>query len=186
MKIYVSFDGNRTLKAFLSDKLKALDFNCKLNGINEIELDDNLSSEKQNELFNALNHYHIEVIEDKKIAIIERIKNSIDEMLNNEDAQLINSSDFLADKLNYSYTYLSTLFSEATYTSIENYIILRKVDKVKSLLLKTDLTLTEIAFKLNYSSVAHLSGQFKKTTGLTPSTFQRIIAKRKLTQQNNL
>lgn len=183
MKIYVSYDGNRTFKALLSDKLKMLDFDCKLNGINEIEFENHLSKDKKNELIAVLDNYHIEVIEDKKVAIIERIKSTIDEMLNSEEAQLVNSSDYLSDKLNYSYTYLSTLFSEATYTSIENYIILRKVDKVKSLLLKTNLTLTEIAFKLNYSSVAHLSGQFKKTTGLTPSTFQRIIKKRKLNNQ---
>lgn len=180
LKIYVAYDSTNTFKAFLSEKLNTLDFKCQLNGINEITFENTIDTESLNDLKNVLGEYHIDVIEDKKVSIIEGIKMTIDELLNSDEVPLVNTSDYLAEKLNYSYTYLSTLFSEATYTSIENYIILRKVDKVKSLLLETESTLTEIAFKLGYSSVAHLSGQFKKTTGLTPSTFQRIIAKRKM------
>ena len=100
-------------------------------------------------------------------------------MLTSDAVRKYNTSDYLAEKLNYSYTYLSSLFSETTYTSIESYIILSKVDRAKDLLLNTNVTLTEIAHQLNYSSVAHLSRQFKKTTGLTPSVFQKIIKKRK-------
>lgn len=185
MKIYLSYDNTNTLKAFLSDKLNAMEFECKLNGFNELEFNQTLSKARKNELERILQDYHINIIDNRKVEVIERIKTTIDEMLNSDKVQLINSSEYLADKLNYSYTYLSTLFSEATYTSIENYIILRKVDKVKSLLIRTDLTLTEIAYQLNYSSVAHLSGQFKKTTGLTPSAFQRIIAKRKHNKQSH-
>ena len=96
-----------------------------------------------------------------------------------EEAQKYNVSTYLSEKLDYSYTYLSTVFSETTHTSIENFVILKKIDIAKTLIINKDLTLTEIAFKLNYSSVAHLSSQFKKTTGLTPSTFQKIIKKRK-------
>lgn len=86
---------------------------------------------------------------------------------------------YLAEKLNHSYGYISNLFSELTYTSIENYIILQKIEYTKQLIINNQLSLTEIAYKLNYSSVAHLSTQFKNTTGITPSAFQRIIKRRR-------
>ena len=105
-------------------------------------------------------------------------------MLKDDEANLYKVSSYLSDKLDYSYTYLSNLFSEGTYTSIENFVILKKVDYVKELIATTDLSLTEIAFRLNYSSVAHLSGQFKKITGLTPTVFQKIIEKRKVFKSN--
>jgi AraC-like DNA-binding protein len=88
---------------------------------------------------------------------------------------------YLAEKLNHSYGYLANAFSEVTYSSIENFIIMQKIERAKQLMINGDLTLTEISYKLNYSSVAHLSNQFKKTTGLTPSAFQRIIVKRRNT-----
>ena len=108
-------------------------------------------------------------------------------MVFNEDTVVnVKSSVYLADTLGHSYGYLSNLFSEVTYTSIENFIILQKIEYAKQLVIKQDLSLTEIAFRLNYSSVAHLSTQFKNTTGITPSAFQRIIAKRReFNQQNN-
>ena len=81
--------------------------------------------------------------------------------------------------MNLSYGYISNLFSEYTFSSIENYFIIQKIERAKKLIIEEDLTLTEISYKLNYSSVAHLSGQFKKTTGLTPSMFKRIIEKRR-------
>jgi AraC-like DNA-binding protein len=81
--------------------------------------------------------------------------------------------------LNYNYSYISNVFSEVTYTSIENFIILQKIELAKQLIIANELTLTEIAYNLNYSSVAHLSTQFKNTTGITPSAFQRIVSKRK-------
>ena len=106
-------------------------------------------------------------------------------VFNSEKALNIKTSVYLAEKLEHSYGYLSNLFSEITYTSIENFIILQKIEYAKQLILTTNFSLTEIAFKLNYSSVAHLSSQFKNTTGITPSAFQRIISKRKeITQQN--
>jgi len=97
----------------------------------------------------------------------------------------IKSSVYLAEKLSHSYGYLSNLFSEITFTSIENFIIMQKIEYTKQLIIKNQLSLTEIAFHLNYSSVAHLSTQFKNTTGITPSAFQRIIKKRReLSTQN--
>ena len=122
----------------------------------------------------------IDKIEDSKKIMVQKIKDVIRDMiLNKENDVIVKTSVFLSEKLNHNYSYLSNLFSEVTYTSIENYVILQKIEYTKTLLVKQDLSLTEIAYKLNYSSVAHLSKQFKNTTGITPSAFQRIVAKRK-------
>ena len=108
-------------------------------------------------------------------------------MVFNEDANVnVKSSVYIAEKLGHSYGYLSNLFSEVTYTSIENFIIIQKIEYTKQLIVSNQLSLTEIAFKLNYSSVAHLSSQFKNTTGITPSAFQRIIKKRREIATQNL
>lgn len=178
MKISLKFDSNATLKSFLKHHLNCFNLEYTLHNAQEIQFAKELSLAQKMELQELLTPFGIEIVNDLNLDIIQRIKMGIDDMLSDEEATRINTSDYLSDKLNYSYSYLSNLFSEATYTSIENYIILRKVDLVKDFLITTNLTLTEIAYKLNYSSVAHLSGQFKKTTGLTTSAFKRIIEKR--------
>jgi AraC-like DNA-binding protein len=179
MKIYVKFDFNFTCKAILSEQLDKLGVPYQTNGTSDISIQGSLSPAQYKELVKNLAKYGIHIIDDQKMELVERIKDSITEMLADDTIQLYKISSYLADKLNYSYSYLSNLFSEATYTSIENFIILKKVDRAKELMAETNLTLTEIAFRLNYSSVAHLSGQFKKTTGLTPSAYHRILKKRK-------
>ena len=107
-------------------------------------------------------------------------------MVHSEDPLNVKSSAYLADKLDHSYGYLSNLFSEITYTSIENYIIIQKIELAKNFIINNQYTLTEIAYKLNYSSVAHLSTQFKNITGITPSAFQRIVKKRREIAIQNL
>lgn len=179
MKISVKYDFNITCKAILKEQLNKLNIPHVLHGTGEIEIKRALSDDEIHELFTNLNAYGIYVLNDQKMALVQKIKNTIDEMLKDDEMRTQRISDYLSDKLNYSYTYLSNLFSESTYTSIENFVILRKVDHVKDLMTDTDLTLTEIAYRLNYSSVAHLSGQFKKITGLTPTKFQDIVERRK-------
>ena len=121
----------------------------------------------------------LEVMDDRKSILIEKIKMVIIEMIHySEDAPILNFSDYLSEKLNYDYTYLSNIFSEVQGITIQQYIILHKIEKVKELLLYDELTLTEIAYKLHYSSVAHLSNQFKKITGLAPSYFKSVKQKR--------
>ncbi|WP_245794779.1 helix-turn-helix domain-containing protein [Flaviramulus basaltis] len=166
-------------KTFLKEHLDALDISYTLTGVGEVYIKEKLSQEKKKKLSDSLKKYGIEILTNQKLTLVERIKNAIDEMLKDNENKPLKLSTYLSDTLNYSYTHLSSIFSESTYTSIENYTILRKVDLVKDYLCNTNLTLTEIAFKLNYSSVAHLSGQFKKTTGLTPSSFQNIMKKKK-------
>lgn len=179
MKISVKYDLNLTCKAILQEQLDNLNIPHTLHGTGEIELKRTLSIEEMEELAKNLNRYGIQILTDQKIDLVQRIKITIDEMLQDDIVRLYKVSSYLADQLNYSYAYLSNLFSETTYTSIENYVILRKVDYAKELMANTDLTLTEIAYRLNYSSVAHLSNQFKKTTGLTPTKFQEILKKRR-------
>ena len=147
---------------------------------------ENVPEEKIDEITIVLNEYGIEVIENQKSILVQKIKDTIVEMVNSEVPLSVKSSVYLADKLNHSYGYLSNLFSEVTYTSIESYIILQKIELSKNLIINDQLTLTEIAYKLNYSSVAHLSTQFKNITGITPSAFQRILKKRREIAIKNL
>jgi len=179
MKIYVTFNLNITRNAILKEQLDRLGFDYTIENTQEISFKNKLTTEQESVLAESLSIYGITIIDNQKTELVQRIKDTINEMLADDEANLYKISSYLADKLNYSYAYLSNIFSESTYTSIENFVILKKVDQAKELIANTDLTLTEIAYRLNYSSVAHLSGQFKKTTGLTPSTFQKIIKKRK-------
>ncbi len=121
-----------------------------------------------------------EVIDDKKSRIIEKIKNIIIDLVHHQDNDTKNNlSDILSEKINHDYNYLSNLFSEVEGTTIEKYFIAQKIEKIKELLVYDELSLSEIALRLNYSSVAYLSNQFKKVTGLTPSYFKQIRAEKR-------
>ena len=138
--------------------------------LGEVEIREKLSAKKQKQLKIALIKFGLELMEDKKSMLIEKIKNIIVEMIHyNDELPITNFSNYLAEKLNYVYNYILNLFSEVKGTTIEHYIIAHKIERAKELLIYNELTLTEIAYKLHYSSVAHLSNQFKKVTGLTPS-----------------
>jgi AraC-like DNA-binding protein len=127
----------------------------------------------------------LELMDDKKSILVEKVKAVIIELVHYNDDQLkVNLSDYLAEKLNHNYTYLANLFSEVKGTTIEHFYLAHKIEKVKELLVYDELSLTEIAYKLNYSSVAHLSNQFKKMTGLTPSHFKSLKHKRRKTLDN--
>ena len=179
MKAFLKFDFNILTKKLLEEKLGDFNIKFSITGFGEVEFHEHLSQEKLEEITSLLNNYGIEVIENQKSILVQKIKDTIVEMVFQENATNVKSSVYLSEKLNHSYGYLSNLFSEVTYTSIENFIILQKIELAKQLIVNNKLTLTEIAFQLNYSSVAHLSTQFKNTTGITPSAFQRIIAKRR-------
>lgn len=184
MKVYLKYDFKVICEAVLREQLQKLMIPHSISAAGEVNISNEITREKKKELVAALDKYGITIVDDLKTALVERIKQAIDEMLSNENTKNVKVSTYLADKLNYTYSHLSNIFSDSTYSSIENYVMLRKIDFVKDLLNDTNLTLTEIAFRLNYSSVAHLSGQFKKMTGLTPSTFQRIM-KRKTDNKAN-
>lgn len=180
MKLFLKFNINTLTNKVLENALNEHQINYSLLGFGEIEIHEKVSDEKMVFFTNMLNQYGIEVVENQKSILVQKIKDTIIGMVLNEETIVnIKSSVYLAEKLEHSYGYLSNLFSEITHTSIENYLILQKIEFAKQLILNNQLSLTEIAFKLNYSSVAHLSTQFKNTTGITPSAFQRIIKKRR-------
>lgn len=134
-----------------------------------------LTPEQLNIITTKLLDIGFERIDDKKSQIIDKIKTTVIELIHHTEGQLkTNLSDYLAEKLNYDYHYLSNIYSEVEGTTIEKFYIAQRIEKVKELLVYDELTLSEIAFKLHYSSVAHLSSQFKKVTGLTPSYFKNI------------
>ncbi|MCD1116737.1 helix-turn-helix domain-containing protein [Chryseobacterium turcicum] len=143
--------------------------------LGEIVFEKEPSLEEKNNLAEALSALGFEMIDDKKSRIIEKIKNTIIELVHHQDNEAkTNLSDILSTRLHNDYNYLSNLFSEVEGTTIEKYFIAQKIERVKELLVYDELSLSEIAFQLNYSSVAYLSNQFKKTTGLTPSHFKQI------------
>ncbi|WP_055436387.1 helix-turn-helix domain-containing protein [Lacinutrix algicola] len=186
MTLFFKFDFNAICQIVLEQTLNDNDIKFKTVGFGEIELLDKINKDQQDNLEKALNKYHIEVVENQKSILVQKIKDTINDMVFNEETTVnVKSSVYLSETLEHSYGYLSNLFSEVTYTSIENFIILQKIEFAKQLIIKQDLSLTEIAFRLNYSSVAHLSTQFKNTTGITPSAFQRIISKRRAFNQEN-
>ena len=159
--------------------MSAFGYKYSIQGFGEIEFHENVPEEKMEVLRNEFDQYGITVIENQKTVLVQKIKDIIHQMIYSDEVSNSKVSVYLADKLNYSYAYLSNLFSDVTHTSIENYVILQKIEFAKQLFLNDKLSLTEIAFRLNYSSVAHLSKQFKNTTGITPSAFQRIISARR-------
>ena len=187
MKLFLKFDFNTVTNKILEAKFNELNLDYKILGFGEVELLKKLTLEQYLALNVSLNDYGIKIIESQKGILVQKIKDAIIDMVFNENTNLkVKSSVYLSKNLGHSYGYLSNLFSEVTYSSIENFTIIQKIEYAKQLILNTELSLTEIAFKLNYSSVAHLSTQFKNTTGLTPSAFQRIIFKRrKIAQQKN-
>jgi len=153
--------------------------------LGEVQIRESMTAEQRARLKTALLESGLELMDDKKAILIEKIINVIIEMIHYADElPKTNFSDYLSEKLNYDYTYLANLFSETKGTTIEHFIILHKIEKVKELIIYDELNFSEIAWKLHYSSVAHLSHQFKKITGLTPSFFKSIKRKKRTTLDN--
>ena len=148
--------------------------------LGEVQLITEPNSEEYQKLQVALENLGFEIIDDKKNKLIEKIKTTIIGLVHwAEEQPRSNMSDYIAEKLHYDYNYLSNIFSEREGITIEKYFIAQKIERVKELLLYGELSLSEIAYKLGYSSVAHLSNQFKKVTGLTPSYFKEIGAEKR-------
>ncbi len=144
-----------------------------------------ITQDQHDQLKEQLLRLGLELLQDKKTILIEKIKNVIVEMVHYaEELPLVNYSDHISEKLGYDYTYLANIFSEVTGITIQQFIISHKIEKVKELLSYDDLNLTEISYKMNYSSVAHLSNQFKKVTGLSPSFYKQTNQKRMCTLEN--
>jgi len=165
----------------VKSELEKLGLHCARIELGEVEILDNISDVQIIKLNRSLNKAGLELMDDKKAIMVEKIKAIIIEIIHyNEEQIKLNLSSYLSDKLHHNYTYLSNLFSEVKGISIEKYYLNQKLEKVKELLVYDELSLTEIAYRMHYSSVSHLSNQFKKLTGLTPSHFKSLKNKRKV------
>ena len=179
MKLYIKYMVSERCKIAVNDVFKKHGLHLTKIELGEIELLEPVSDDKCVKLKKALQDFGFELIEDKRAVLIERIKNIIIEMVHHSDSSIkMNFSDYLSQNLHHNYTYLANVFSETQGISIEQFIISHKIERVKELILYDELNITEIAYKMNYSSVAHLSGQFKKYTGLTPSSFKKLKLRR--------
>ena len=167
-------------KMTVKEELKKLGLHFIIVELGEVEVMENITPEQREELKTALSVSGLELMDDKKAVLVEKIKNVIIEMVHHLDENIkINFSEYLSEKLNHNYTYLANLFSEVKGITIEHFMIAHKVEKIKELIIYDELNITEIAWKMNYSSVAHLSNQFKKVTGLSPSHFKQLKDKRR-------
>jgi AraC-like DNA-binding protein len=167
-------------KMVVKDELKKLGLHFILVDLGEVDIMETISLPQRERLKAALLDSGLELMDDKRAMLIEKIKNVIIEMVHHTDELIkINFSNFLSDKLHHDYTYLANLFSEVQGTTIEQFIISHKIERIKELIIYGELNITEIAWKMNYSSVAHLSNQFKKVTGLSPSHFKQLKDKRR-------
>ncbi|HUW05087.1 MAG TPA: helix-turn-helix domain-containing protein [Williamwhitmania sp.] len=180
MKLYIKYMVSTRCKMAVKDALKKLQLHFIIVDLGEIEIMETLTPEQREQLKIELVGSGLELMDDKRAVLIEKIKNVIVEMIHHSDEMVkVNFSDYLSEKLNYDYTYLANLFSEVQGTTIEHFVIAHKVERIKELIIYDELNITEIAWKMNYSSVAHLSNQFKKVTGLSPSHFKRLKVKRR-------
>ena len=165
----------------VKEVLKELGLHFIVVDLGEVEIMENISEEQREQLKLALQTSGLELMDDKKAVLIEKVKNVITEMVHySEELPKMNYSDYISKKLDYDYTYLSNLFTEVKGMTIQQFIIIHKIERAKELLLYDELNLTQISFKLNYSSVGHLSNQFKKITGLTPSHFKQLKDKKRI------
>jgi len=178
LKLYIKYMVSNRCKMAVKEELRKLGLHFILVDLGEVEIMENITPEQKQQLKIALFNSGLELMDDKRAVLIERIKNAVIELVHHSDEVIkINFSDFLSERLNHDYTYLANLFSEIQGTTIEQFVILHKIERIKELIIYDELNITEIAWKMNYSSVAHLSNQFKKVTGLTPSHYKQLKSK---------
>lgn len=183
MRIHIKYMVSLRCKMMVQQELDRLGISQAIVNLGTVDMIEPMDSEQLLSFTHQLKKMGLEVLDDKKSILIEKIKNSITELIHNATEQpKENYSQYLSEQLGYDYTYLANIFSEVNGYTIQQFIILNKIEKVKELLLYNELNLTEIAYLLNYSSVSHLSYQFKKITGLAPSYYKQLKHKR----ENNL
>jgi AraC-like DNA-binding protein len=185
MKLFIKNMVCGRCKMVVRDELKKLGLNYTNLELGEVEIAETISSQQRDHLNLALMRSGLELMDDRKSMLIEKIKNVVIEHVHISEEQLkTNFSIFLSEKLGYDYTYLANIFSEVQGITIEKFLIAHKIERVKELLVYDELNLTEIAHRLHYSSVSHLSNQFKKITGLTPTHFKQTKDKRRMNLEN--
>lgn len=167
-------------KAVVKEILKKQGFHYIVVDLGEVDIMETLTQTEWDELKASLLEVGLVLMDNKRAILIEKIKTTVIEMVHNSDEMIkVNFSHYLSEKLNYDYTYMANLFSEVQGTTIEHFIIKHKIERIKEFILYDELNISEIAYKMNYSSVAHLSNQFKKMTGLSPSHFKQLKVKQR-------
>lgn len=185
VKLYIKYMVSLRCKMVVKDELHNLGLNLVSVDLGMVEISGEMTPAQRDQLSVNLLRSGLELLDDKRAILIDKIKNVIIEMVHYADElPNTNYSEYISQKLGYDYTYLSNMFSEVKGITIQQFIIVHKIEKVKELLLYDELTLTEISYKLQYSSVAHLSNQFKKTTGLSPTFYKQLKQKRKNNLEN--
>jgi AraC-like DNA-binding protein len=167
-------------KTAVKEELKKLGLHFILVELGEVDIMEDISGDQREQLKTALLNAGFELIDDRRSVLIEKIKHIVIEMVHNTGEPIkIKFSNYLSGKLNHDYTYMANLFSDVQGTTIGQFIISHKIERIKELIIYDELSISEIAWKMNYSSVAHLSNQFKKITGLSPSHFKQLKDKRR-------
>lgn len=185
MTLYIKYMVSLRCKLMVKEELKNLGLHYVIVDLGMVQILEDITPQQRRQLKENLLKSGLELMDDKKSILIEKIKNVITEMIHySEELPKVNYSDYLSEKLNYDYTYLSNIFSEVKGITIQQFIIINKIERAKELLLYDELTLTEISYRLHYSSVAHLSNQFKKITGLSPSFYKQLKQKRESNLEN--
>ena len=180
MKIHIKYMVSNRCKTVVRTSLKELGVHFVLLELGEVEIMERLTGQQRDLLKNTLENAGLELIDDKRSILIEKIKSAIIDMVHHaEEMVKVNVSTYLSEKLSHDYTYLANIFSQVQGISIEQFIILHKIEKIKELLMYGELNISEISYKMNYSSTAHLSTQFKKVTGMTPTYFKQLKDKRR-------
>ena len=174
MKIYIKYMVSQRCKMAVKEELHKFGI-CYANiELGEVEVFDNITQEQREALKISLYNCGLELMDDKRTILIEKVKNLITEMIHHHDElPKINYSDFISERIHHNYAYLSNIFLQVKGVTIQQFIITHKVERIKELISYGELNMTEIAWKMNYSSVAHLSNQFKKITGFSPSHFKQ-------------
>ena len=180
MKLYIKYMVSIRCKLFVKEELRKLGLHFVMVNLGEVEIMEDITPEQRVLFQDALMLAGLELIDDKKAVLIENIKKVVVEMVHYADElPSIKFSNYLSEKLHYDYTYMANLFSCTEGVTLEHFIVLHKIEKVKELIMYDEMNMTEIAWKLQYSSVAHLSNQFKKVTGLSPSHFKHLKVRRR-------
>jgi AraC-like DNA-binding protein len=180
MKLYIKYMVSQRCKMAVKEELRKLGIRFANIELGEVEVFDNITQKQREALKRSLYNCGLELMDDKRTILIEKVKNLITEMIHyNDELPRINYSDFISEHIQHDYTYLSNIFSQVKGITIQQFIINHKVERIKELISYGEMNLTEIAWKMNYSSVAHLSNQFKKITGFSPSHFKQSKDKRR-------
>jgi len=175
MKLFIKYMVSHRCKMVVKEVLDRLALPVLNVDLGVVEIEGEISEEKLKQLKSQLHDLGFELLEDKHAVLIHKIKNAImDKIYQSDEITKVNFSDYLSKTLNHDYTYLANLFKKEEGITIEQFVINHKVEQVKELLLSDEINITEIAYRMNYSSVAHLSAQFKKMTGLSPSGFKKL------------